>query len=642
MGFVELELPCRKNSPLVASADPDPHWTLDALLSELNSIETQLGARFSAAPSPLKQPEREFCQKKALDRSNNKPFVMCVTDDDVGDSESDDEEKDDQSLVPATRFTCNDLCLSEFEESDDELLNEDFQPCLIEKRHVEEGVLFELESEHQLNVKEQVRNKIAALEVYHNNEIERIASVMARLEKFAEVRREMDGKLDKHYQRKIAEVVDKHLSAVQRDHEQRSQIVERRIRDDAALEEAKRKEKAFHEEKLQQERAKQEAEQAREKSAKLAEEARMAALEAAAKEASEKEAARLREKAISEVDQRGALALSKLSSVEERGEIKHHNLLTNEFHSDKQKGGKLSGIKVFAANAALDAEKKRLTLSNEVPDKAHLTKDFGKIERQIAKSISKLLPTVDNVITRAQELINYINAPECPRPISYCLFASKVVSLCRDRNTKDKTFEKTTFACGYVILRITSQIPAAMDFLLAEFHKVCIYTVPKYLHPLDQASQRKDYFTMIGYHEVDGKLESDEAYLTSIAAYMKLYAAMIQTEINGIKNPHGLKEGWKWLAMFLNHLPANTSTAYALEAFLKMAGFALYKRYGCQFLKILNVISRSFLPALKKQGTKVRADPIKNLEHYLDNKVYLQEPEGRRLATSLLSRELAL
>lgn len=54
---------------------------------------------------------REFCQKKALDRSNNKPFVMCVTDDDVGDSESDDEEKDDQSLVPATRFTCNDLCL---------------------------------------------------------------------------------------------------------------------------------------------------------------------------------------------------------------------------------------------------------------------------------------------------------------------------------------------------------------------------------------------------------------------------------------------------------------------------------------------------------------------------------------------------
>jgi hypothetical protein len=47
---------------------------------------------------------------------------------------------------------------------------------------------------------------------------------------------------------------------VQRDHEQKSQIVERRIRDDAALEEAKRKEQAVKEEKLRQERAQQEAE----------------------------------------------------------------------------------------------------------------------------------------------------------------------------------------------------------------------------------------------------------------------------------------------------------------------------------------------------------------------------------------------
>lgn len=55
-----------------------------------------------------------------------------------------------------------------------------------------------------------------------------------------------------------AEVVDSHLSAVRRDHEKRSQIEERRIRDDAALEEAKKK--AVLEEKLRQEKAKAEAE----------------------------------------------------------------------------------------------------------------------------------------------------------------------------------------------------------------------------------------------------------------------------------------------------------------------------------------------------------------------------------------------
>ena len=57
-----------------------------------------------------------------------------------------------------------------------------------------------------------------------------------------------------------AEVLDKHLSLVQRDHEQKSQIVERRIRDDAAVEEAKRKEQSMKEKKIKQERARQEAE----------------------------------------------------------------------------------------------------------------------------------------------------------------------------------------------------------------------------------------------------------------------------------------------------------------------------------------------------------------------------------------------
>jgi GLE1-like protein len=33
---------------------------------------------------------------------------------------------------------------------------------------------------------------------------------------------------------------------------------------------------------------------------------------------------------------------------------------------------------------------------------------------------------------------------------------------------------------------------------------------------------------MIGYREEDGKLESTEAYLTYVSAYVKLYAVIIQ------------------------------------------------------------------------------------------------------------------
>lgn len=56
-----------------------------------------------------------------------------------------------------------------------------------------------------------------------------------------------------------AEELDNHLTAVQQDRERRSQIEERKIRNDAANEEAKRK-IALQEEKQQQEKAKAEAE----------------------------------------------------------------------------------------------------------------------------------------------------------------------------------------------------------------------------------------------------------------------------------------------------------------------------------------------------------------------------------------------
>jgi hypothetical protein len=74
----------------------------------------------------------------------------------------------------------------------------------------------------------------------------------------------------------------------------------------------------------------------------------------------------------------------------------------------------------------------------------------------------------------------------------------------------------------------------------------------------------------------------------------------------------------------------------------QMAGFALYTRYKAQFMKILDIISGSFLPALKHPGTKVKAEATTNLEYYITGKLYLKEPEGRHLAMGLLSRDLAV
>lgn len=68
-----------------------------------------------------------------------------------------------------------------------------------------------------------------------------------------------------------------------------------------------------------------------------------------------------------------------------------------------------------------------------------------------------------------------------------------------------------------------------------------------------------------------------------------------------------------------------------------MAGFALLRKYKSQFMKVLNVISRRFLPALKQRGEAVNEIVLK-LEQYLDDKIYLREPEGRHFRGSLLSK----
>ncbi|WVZ74766.1 hypothetical protein U9M48_022904, partial [Paspalum notatum var. saurae] len=570
--------------------DPRPSWTLGDVLAELDALDA---TRQAAPLTPLKQPPDWAGDGIPRDKA----FVMRVDDEDDTDDEHDISDGVSQALVPkGARFSFNDL---ESSDSEDELCQ--VAPYhLMEKRNLEKSILLELERVHHLKVQEEVRSKLAALEVCHQNEIQRTISAFARLQKYSESRKEIDRRLDVHFQRRIAEVLDKHLSMVQRDHEQKSQIAERRIKDDAALEEAKRQEQAIKDKKLRQERVRQEAEARQKEAAKLAAEARKTAFEAAQKEAAEKEAADME-----------AAKLRDATASQSRQNSQNN----------------VAGIKVFADKYALEAESRRRALvHNQVPESIHLSKEFSKYDRQIAKSISKLMPTTDSVKARASELIKALAGQDCPRPVACCLFANKIISIVKSRNTKDKTFGNLAFACGYVMLLVTNQVPEGMDYLLAEFNRVCIYTVPKHLHALNAQVRNRDYYRLIGYQEENGQLESTESYLTYVVAYVKLYAAMIQ--------------GWKWLAMFLNALPASTATAYALHAFLKMAGFALHKKYGSQFMKILDVISRCILPALKEQGNKMQSEAVNNLQNYLNDKIYLEEPEGQYLVQQLLSKEL--
>ncbi|KAF3629863.1 putative spermidine synthase 1-like [Capsicum annuum] len=302
-GAVKLQLPLPKNVDGV-TLDPNPDWTFDALLVELNSIEKKLNAS-------SKFTKTESRQLSASKDNSRRAFVMQVSDDDVEDMDRDTRnEVGDHFLMGGKRFACDEIYLSDSDQSEDDQHIE-LQRDLMDKVGLVESALSELAHDHQLTVVEEVRDQLSALEAELMDESEKLASTLERVERNAEARREMNRKFDVQYQRKIAEALDDHLTTVQRDHEHRSQIEERRIRDDAAREEAKRKEKAIQEEKVRQERIRAEAKARLE--AERVEKEKAAALEAERKAAKEAAAAAAAEKKSPETKTTVPLEASKVS-----------------------------------------------------------------------------------------------------------------------------------------------------------------------------------------------------------------------------------------------------------------------------------------------------------------------------------------
>nr|XP_018632496.1 protein GLE1-like [Nicotiana tomentosiformis] len=110
-----------------------------------------------------------------------------------------------------------------------------------------------------------------------------------------------------------------------------------------------------------------------------------------------------------------------------------------------------------------------------------------------------------------------------------------------------------------------------------------------------------------------------------------------QTAVEGFQNLHGVREGCAWIARFLNVLPTNLYTAAALQDFLEMAGFALHKRYKTQFRKMLDIIAKDFLTALKDRGDAKLNKVIVNIRNYIESNQFLKEPEGGSLMSNLES-----
>jgi len=633
---LKLDLPL-KNARGV-SFDPDPDWTLDELKTELEAIEEKYSIPLLSENKPCSRSGsifscRDLSTVADFGRSR-KPFVMRAFDDDFDSSDEDadvDVEDGDISRGVYGSSPPEINSTSDSEAENDQLDPEVAENELMPRTGVVEGSLFELERERILRVQEEIRERIISSLADLEAETERSVTALQLVEKDREAKREMARRVDKQYQRKIAEARDNHLSAVQRDHQQRSQIEERRIRKEAAVEEARKREKEARENKERQEKARAEAEAKLKAEMKAAAEARKAAAEAEKKAAAEAE-----KKAAEEAEKKAAAEAEKKAKGEEKS-----------WESQQKSSPRTlsTGINVKVAETAAKVEAERIGKLKALEDECqalrsnpNLSKELKNCERQIGVRLRQITGTQEQVRAKSTELFQMITGSRIPQCILLTGFAVKAVSQCE---TQTLSLNSIAFALARVIVLVTSQVPIAMDLVLAEFHKACIFTVPKYIPYSKIAFESENaYYKTVGYREDNGKIESTDNYLARMKAYVTLYAAIIQTDIPGVNNLHGVKDGWAWMARFLNALPPNRFTAAALEIFLKIAGFRLFQAYPKPFTKILNALSREFIDRLKSQNDPDSNPVISNLETYLISQQFRKEPEGRALAITDESKSL--
>ncbi|CAE6135371.1 unnamed protein product [Arabidopsis arenosa] len=152
-----------------------------------------------------------------------------------------------------------------------------------------------------------------------------------------------------------------------------------------------------------------------------------------------------------------------------------------------------------------------------------------------------------------------------------------------------------------------------MDILLAEFHKACIYTVPN--------------------HDVIHSQCGDSEAYERLDSTMRLYGALVQTDIRGgnATNLHGIEHGWAWLARFFKqHLSHQHSYCDSVKRLSPNGRVWSSSTVQISVCESYERCARAFLDETegRKGYTLITA--------YLDDRMYLKEPEGRTMKTSLL------
>lgn len=222
---------------------------------------------------------------------------------------------------------------------------------------------------------------------------------------------------------------------------------------------------------------------------------------------------------------------------------------------------------------------------------------------------------------------------EHPAALTFCkhLIAKMVVK--KGEEQVSSIFE-SAFPLAAVTIGILAEHPDIKDLLLAHFQLMCPYTVPYHI-PRQEGQSTEDFHKARGYkYDSDGNVEKQDKFLKRMSGIMRLYASLMVSypPRRQSEHPFGIENAWIWLSRVMNIQPLPDVTATMVFDLLEVTGHALYKEYRKQFLKMLHILIREFLPKLKSVASSGGGGPVSRLEALIMASIQRQgqipPPEG--------------
>lgn len=273
-----------------------------------------------------------------------------------------------------------------------------------------------------------------------------------------------------------------------------------------------------------------------------------------------------------------------------------------------------------------------------VSDERH-SKRRRELSRTVNKTIAQITAVEGTVATKAETLIHLLRVETGdarPGEKSFVLVtvADRILTQCELQVSSTETF---AFALAEVAVRVWSAVPELAFVLLGKMHAQCALSAPIWYTPATGGGTKEEAMRKNGMRAVESEamgpktMESADDYLRRARGFLLVWGALCASE----RNPVGHEQAWSYVARLVNGLTPTRASATALHAFLTHAGYRLYTSFQRQFIKIVEVILRGYLPPLaEKQGA---ASAATRLQGYLEEQAYRHPPKGSVLARHLES-----